>query len=257
MKIDSSYYNSLSLQKLYQSLSSAKRINTASDDASGLSISQKIESELRSLDRGSKNTNDAVDLVKTVESSLESIHDSLQRMKELSVKASNDILTSEDKFIIQDEINQLKQGIKDISKNTEFNTIKLLNGTFSSKNIQTSPNGGFKMNIDSAALENLGIENFDVTENFDIKVIDDAIKKVSTSRSNLGALENKMSSINNYNDVAYLNQLSSKSNIEDADFAKLSIEIQTRKAFDVYKTQLQSYKMDNTKKSFDFLLGKF
>jgi flagellin len=111
-----------------EKLSSGKRINKAADDASGLSISQKMRAQIRGLDQASRNIQDAVSLIQTGESALDEIGDITHRMRELSVQAANDTLTNDDRDKIQNEINTLKDEINSIANNTEFNNIQLLNG---------------------------------------------------------------------------------------------------------------------------------
>lgn len=210
-----------SLTYNYERLSSGQRINRAADDAAGLTIAQKMETQIRGLDRGTDNALDANNLAQTAEGALGSIHDSLQRMRELAVQASNGILADSDKAIIQDEINQLKYSIQDTVKYTEFNTQKLLDGTFSNKNLATSPSGtGSTMTIENTGLETLGIKNFDVTGDFNIEDIDQAIEMVSSSRGKLGATSNALMHTVNYNNISLYNQTKSKSSLEDLDIAK-------------------------------------
>jgi flagellin len=115
--------------KVMEKLSSGLRINRAADDAAGLAISEKMKSQIRGLEQADRNILDGISLVQTAEGGLSSIHDMLQRMRELSVQAANDTLTSGDRQAIQQEIEQIKQGVNNIANNTEFNGIKLLNGT--------------------------------------------------------------------------------------------------------------------------------
>ncbi|MGD8190962.1 flagellin [Brevibacillus ginsengisoli] len=119
-----------------EKLSSGLRINKASDDAAGLAISEKMRAQIRGLSQGQRNIQDGVSLIQTAEGALGNIHDNLQRMRELAVQAANDTLTDTDRQNIQEEIVQLKSGIDKIAHNTEFNGMKLLNGS----NITTTSN---------------------------------------------------------------------------------------------------------------------
>ncbi len=175
----------------YERLSTGLQINRAADNAAGLSITQGMSSEIKGMEQNVENIGSMNDLAKTAEGALNSIQDSLGRIRELSVQASNGILTDGDKSIIQSEISQLMQGIQDTSRNTEFNTMKLLDGSFANKNTAMSPDGsGMQISIESAALDNLGLSGYDVTGAFDLSDIDNAIEKVSDSRANLGSLAN-------------------------------------------------------------------
>lgn len=127
-------YNNLSrsssnMEKSINKLSSGYRINNASDDAAGLSISEKMRVQIRSLNRANTNAQDAVSMLQTAEGGLNETESILQRMRELAIQASNDTLTSSDRLEIQKEIGQLRTSIDDLTRTTEFNTKKLLNGS--------------------------------------------------------------------------------------------------------------------------------
>ena len=127
-------YNNLSktsskMENSIGKLSSGYRINQASDDAAGLSISEKMRAQIKSLNRANFNAQDAVSMLQTAEGGLNETESILQRMRELAIQASNDTLTSSDRLEIQKEIVQLRTSIDDLTKTTEFNTKKLLNGS--------------------------------------------------------------------------------------------------------------------------------
>ncbi|MGD8190273.1 flagellinolysin [Brevibacillus ginsengisoli] len=119
--------NSKESEKTIGALSSGLRINQASDDAAGLSISEKMRAQIRGLSQASRNIQDGISLVQTAEGGLNEIHSLLQRGRELSVQAANDTNTTGDKQNIQEEIDQIKQEVDRISNNTQFNTLNLLN----------------------------------------------------------------------------------------------------------------------------------
>jgi flagellin len=114
-------------------LSSGLRINTAGDDAAGLAISEKMRSQIRGLDQASRNAYDGKSLLNVAEGALSEVHSILQRMKELAVQSANDSNTTFDREEIQKEVEQLKTEVDRISRDTEFNTMKLLNGTMENK----------------------------------------------------------------------------------------------------------------------------
>mgnify|MGYP000867439922 CR=1 FL=1 len=122
--------NNNSLQKSLEKLSSGFRINRAGDDAAGLAISEKMRGQIRGLEQASRNAQDAISLIQTAEGALNETHAILQRIRELAVQASNDTNVEADRNAINDEIQQLISEIDRISTTTEFNTQKLLNGTF-------------------------------------------------------------------------------------------------------------------------------
>ena len=121
------------LSKSTEKLSSGYRINRAADDAAGLSISEKMRSQIRGLNQASTNAQDGISLIQTAEGALNESHSILQRMRELSVQASNGTETDEDREAVQSEIEQLQSELTRISETTEFNTMKLLDGSLGSK----------------------------------------------------------------------------------------------------------------------------
>ena len=124
---------SSSLQKSTEKLSSGYKINRAGDDAAGLSISEKMRSQIRGLNKASSNAQDGISLIQTAEGALNESHSILQRMRELSVQAANGTETDDDREAVQNEIEQLQSELTRISDTTEFNTMKLLDGSLGSK----------------------------------------------------------------------------------------------------------------------------
>ena len=118
-----------SLAKSTEKLSSGYKINRAADDAAGLSISEKMRSQIRGLNKASDNAQDGISLIQTAEGALNESHSILQRMRELSVQASNGTETDDDREAVQKEISQLQEELTRISSTTEFNTMKLLDGS--------------------------------------------------------------------------------------------------------------------------------
>lgn len=121
--------------KSAEKLSSGYRINRASDDAAGLAISEKMRGQIRGLDRGSVNSQDAVSLVQVADGAMQEISDMLNRIRELAVEAANDTNTTEDREEIQLEVDEIKKEIDRIGKTTEFNTLKILQGKYLSDEI--------------------------------------------------------------------------------------------------------------------------
>ncbi len=117
------------LEKVVEKLSSGLRINRAADDAAGLAISEKIRRQVRGLSRAIMNAQDGISMIQTAEGALSESHSILQRMRELAIQASSDTLTSGDRLEIQKEVNQLRDDLNRIARNTEFNTKKLLDGS--------------------------------------------------------------------------------------------------------------------------------
>src|SRR5581483_4709186 len=118
----------MDFSKAVQQLSSGLRINSAADDAAGLAISQKLKTQIQGFDQGGRNAQDAISMIQTGESALNTTESILQRMRQLSVQAANDTYTTQDRQNIQSEVNQLISEIDRIAQQTNFNTKQLLNG---------------------------------------------------------------------------------------------------------------------------------
>ncbi len=130
-----------SLAKSTEKLASGYRINRAADDAAGLAISEKMRSQIRGLDRASTNASDGISMIQTAEGALGESHSILQRMRELCVQAANGTETDSDRGNIQDEIEQLQEELDRIAEDTEFNTMKLLDGSMSASGAGDSTSG--------------------------------------------------------------------------------------------------------------------
>ena len=124
--------------KSTEKLSSGYRINRAADDAAGLSISEKMRGQIRGLNQASTNAQDGISLIQTAEGALNESHSILQRMRELSVQAANGTETDDDREAVQNEIEQLQSELTRISDTTEFNTMKLLDGSRSGSKVSAS-----------------------------------------------------------------------------------------------------------------------
>ena len=151
--------NSSGLGKSIEKLSTGQRVNRAADDAAGLTISEKMRTQVRGLTQASRNAQDGISAVQTAEGALDEVHSMLQRMRELTVQAGNDTNQAEDRKAIQAEIKQLSNEIEDISTKTEFNKQKLLDGSFSNKSLQVGANEGQTMgvSIESMSAKKLGL----------------------------------------------------------------------------------------------------
>ncbi|MBL8422356.1 MAG: flagellin [Candidatus Accumulibacter phosphatis] len=140
-----------SLATSLQRLSSGLRINSAKDDAAGMAISARMTSQINGLNQASRNANDGISLAQTAEGGLQSITESLQRMRELAVQGANATNTATDRAALQQEVDQLVQQINTVAGQTAFNGVKLLDGTFNSQAFQVGANAGEKISINSIA----------------------------------------------------------------------------------------------------------
>ncbi|WPC41019.1 flagellin [Clostridium sp. JS66] len=222
-----SYYNQsiANMQKAMLRISTASKLNSAADNAANLAISESLQSQSRGLDQAVRNTQDSISLLDTAEGSMGNSSDVLQRMRELSVQASNGTLTDEDRSNIQQEMDQLKDQLDSNAKNTQFNGIYTNNGTLSNFTTQTGANNkeNLSMSIGNVSSSALGVNANVSTQSAasdSLKSIDDAINKLSSSRGEIGAVTNNLSySMDNASQTS-LNYQSANSNYKDADIAK-------------------------------------
>ncbi|MGY4686141.1 MULTISPECIES: flagellin N-terminal helical domain-containing protein [Petrotoga] len=214
--------------KSLEKLSSGFRINRAGDDAAGLSISEKMRGQIRGLDMAVKNAQDSISLIQTAEGALTETHAILQRMRELAVQAANDTNVGADRQALQDEVTQLTAEINRIASDTEFNTQKLLDGTFTNSTFHIGANIGQNITLSIGAMSagaleinstNMSIAN-QASANTAISTINAAIVKVSTERSKLGAYQNRLEHTINNLQVSSENLTAAESRIRDVDMAK-------------------------------------
>lgn len=230
----------------YAQISSGNRITSASKDPAGLAISEKLNSQIKGDEQAVENIESSRDLLNTAEGSLDSISNDLQRVRELTVQASNGMLTADDKSFIQDEINGLLDNIKNSAQNTEFNGIKLLDGSFEDKNLGVGANGqGTTMSIENTSLETLGLENFSVEGKFSVDTVNQAISKVNASRSEIGANVNGLESNLNNTTNSAVNQTAARSTLADTDIAKAVMELNKEKVLSQYQNLIQNKQAEN------------
>ncbi|MBN2220900.1 MAG: flagellin, partial [Vallitaleaceae bacterium] len=128
------------LDKTLERLSSGLRINRAADDAAGLAITQKMDTQVRGLKQANRNAMDGISLIQTAEGALSEVHAMLQRVRELAVQVSNGTYDAQDRKAVQDEVTQLQNEIQRISDDIEFNEMKLLNGDIDRRAFSTNAN---------------------------------------------------------------------------------------------------------------------
>lgn len=235
----------------YTHLSSGKRINTAKDDAAGLAIANKMKVQEAGLKAGAENAGMAIGAANVAEGALGGMSDYLQRIRELAVRSMNGLNSNADKQIYQKEIDQLKQGIEGLARDTSFNEQKLLDGSMADMAIATSPNGG-SMHIqrENSTLEALGIADLDVTsKDFSLDAIDRAMDMVTQRRASLGGATNALEYTRNYNNSASINQLSARSRLEDLDFPKAIAKKKQDEVLGQYRVAMLRRQMDQKRKS--------
>jgi flagellin len=212
-----------------QKLSSGFRINRAADDAAGLAISEKLRGQVRGLNAASSNAQNAISLIQTAEGALNETTAILQRMRELSVQASNDTNTADDRTAITKEITALTSELDRIADTTQFNTKTLLDGSQTAGlTFQIGANAGqvLSVTIGDMGSASLGVSSASVNvssatfASAAIANIDAALKTVSAERAGLGAVQNRLEHTVNNLEVASENLAASESRIRDTDMAK-------------------------------------
>ena len=216
--------------KSSEKLSSGYKINRAADDAAGLSISEKMRSQIRGLNKASDNAQDGVSAIQVAEGALNETHSILQRMNELATQAANDTNTTIDRNAIGAEMDALTSEIDRIRSTTQFNTQNLLDGSFSGKNLQIGALSGQNISISISNMESsaIGVSGLKVSSfaeaGSSMTKIQSAIDIVSTQRSALGALQNRLEhTISNLDNVSE-NTSSAESRIRDTDMAKEMVQ---------------------------------
>lgn len=216
--------------KSSEKLSSGYKVNRAADDAAGLTISEKMRSQVRGLNKASDNAQDGISLIQTAEGALNEVHSILQRMNELATQAANDTNTTADRGAIQSEVDQLTSEIDRIQSTTQFNTMNLLDGNYKTKNLQVGSLCGQKItiSIDDMSSSALSIKSLNVgtftKAGSAMSAIQGALSKVSEQRSTLGALQNRLEHTISNLDTAAENTQSAESRIRDTDMADEMVE---------------------------------
>ena len=252
------------LNTTYQRLSSGLRINSAKDDAAGLQISDRLTSQINGLNQGNRNSNDGIALAQTIEGSMDEMTTMLQRIRTLSVQASNGTNSEADRAAIQQEVTQLSEEISRIACQTKFGgqqvlagadtgiidakgTVQLQVGAYSGDTLtltgfslgfsmsQISDAAGTKItagqNVDANGMiaTNGGKARFSVTDqdsaSKSINGVDKLISQIDKQRAHLGAMQNRMeSTIRNQSNIS-MNVSDARSRIRDTDFAEESAKL--------------------------------
>ena len=229
--------NQMTLSTSIQRLSSGLRVNSAKDDAAGLSIATRMDSQARGMNVAIRNANDGISMLQTAESGMQTVSDMLQRMRELTVQATNATNTSADINSLNQEYTQLSQEVGRTISAVQFNGQTLLTTTAAGGlDFQVGANAGQTINVGSAAL-NLdqssvsamlsgganAASSLDINTNLNnsanLAVIDSALQAVNDARANIGAAQSRFQNTINFLQSAAENQTAAKGRIMDADFA--------------------------------------
>ncbi|MBQ1784933.1 MAG: flagellin FliC [Gammaproteobacteria bacterium] len=217
--------SSNALNTSYQRLSSGLRINSAADDSAGMQIASRLTSQINGLNQGARNANDGISLAQTAEGALDETTNMVQRMRVLALQSANGSNTADDRAALQKEVTQLIEEIDRVASSTTFGGTKLLTGTYDA-NFQVGPDANTTINIKVSTNMNttgLGIDGIDISTSTGaqaaIASLDSALATINDVRADLGAKQNRFSStIRNLNSIME-NVSSSRSRIQDADFA--------------------------------------
>ena len=220
------------LAKSTEKLSSGYRINRAADDAAGLAISEKMRAQVRGLNRASDNAQDGISLIQTAEGAMDQQHAILQRARELVVQAGNTGVLDDGKISgsgdddfqkIQDELNELQKEFTRINEQTEFNKKKLLDGTYTAQYLQVGANDdqGISVTINKTDWTAPTVTDGAAGSGSNLLKdnIDEAIKSVTTERSKLGAIQNRLEYTVKVDDNTAENMQAAESRIRDTDMA--------------------------------------
>ncbi len=220
-----------SLDKSYERLSSGFRINSASDDAAGLRISERLNSQINGIGQAVRNANDAISLTQTAEGALAETTNALQRIRQLAIQSQNGINSAADRTALNSEVTALKSEISRIATDTKYNDVALFNGGYSAKFLVGANSGqNISVNLSAGSIATagfsatgLGLAALTVATaggaSAAVATVDTALSAVGAVRADLGSAENRFqSSIRNLSNVNE-NLQSARSRITDTDFA--------------------------------------
>jgi flagellin len=228
--------NSSAQKASLEKVASGTRINRAADDAAGLAISEKMRASIRSIRQDARNANDGISMIQTAEGGMNEVGNILVRFRELSIQAASDTISDTERGFIDKEVQQLRQETDRISMATEFNGKKLLSGEGGIMDIQVGmynkPDQDrfhFDLSKTNTSTEHLGISGITVASKEaaqeNLGKIDDAIKSLSGSRADLGAMQNRLQSTVNNLAIYDENLSAARSRIYDVDMASETAEL--------------------------------
>jgi flagellin len=226
------------LDRSLERLSSGYRINHAGDDAAGLAIAEKLRAKVRGLMQAQRNSSDGVSLIQVAEGGLNEVQNILVRLRELGVQAASDTIGAKERKFLDLEYQSLKDEIDRIANSTEFNGTFLLDGTGGSLDFQVNTGGAnllgvdrisfdafrLDVNTDKLGLEELNVASKDAAQK-SLASLDKAIETVSSTRAELGAIENRLTSTIRNIGVSVENLSAARSRIKDVDIAEESAEM--------------------------------
>jgi flagellin len=219
-----------------EKLSSGNRINRAGDDAAGLAISENLKASIRSLKQATRNANDGISLVQVAEGSMNEISNILIRLRELSIQTASDTIGDTERGFVDKEVQHLKAEVDRIARNTEFNGTKLLDGTSPELEVQVGIKNNAELDrfrfdtkelvttVDALNLGTIDNNTKESSQN-NLAMLDAAITHVNKNRASMGALQNRIFSTVNNNQIYQENLMTANSRIRDTDMAEETAEL--------------------------------
>lgn len=221
--------NAAKMTRGFEGLASGLRINRARDDAAGLAIAERLQAQIRQLDTEVNNLQYGVNAAQTAEGAMGTQADALQRVRELAVQAANGTLSDADRAALNQEAQQLLQQIDQTAQNTEFNGLKLLDG--SQTNVPLGTEGNMQLNLNASTTNALGVNGLDISTQAGaanaLNTLDTALQRVNQNRASLGAQINRFERGIETRQNTMVNQQDSQSRIRDLDVARAFVQ-QTR-----------------------------
>jgi flagellin len=212
----------------FRRLSTGLRISTAADDAAGLAISERLRSQVRSLEQSKRNANDGISLVQTAEGALNEVSSILTRLRELAIQAANGSVSTTDKDTLDEEFQSLIDEVDRIGRSTQFNGVRLLDGSATTVDFQvgfgtTAGIDTLSISLAPALSTTLALNSLDIgsggSTTTALTNIDTAINTVSSLRGSLGAIQNRLGSTINNISIQVENLSAAESRIRDVDVA--------------------------------------
>lgn len=227
--------NQRDLSSTMQQLATGRRINSAADDAAGLAISNKMTSQIRSLDMAVKNANDGISLLQTADAASSELTGMLNRMRELAIQSANDIYTDEQRNSLNNEVGELQAEMNNIIQNTQWNGMRILDGGAGSSGIvklQVGAQGADMVTVDMGSLNSgaiSSVQTIDISTqngaNSALASIGEAIAQIDESRGRWGAMVNRLTYAADNASNVLLNNQAARSRIDDTDYAKATAEL--------------------------------
>jgi len=212
------------LSNVLERLATQRRINRAADDAAGLAIAERFNTQIRQGQVEINNLQSGINAVQTAEGGLSVQQDAVQRIRELSLQAQNGTLSDENRAALNEEAQQLRAQIDSVARDTEFNGLNLLD---SDANIDLGTSGN-EIEVTASNSASLNLDTLDISTvegaAAAVGASDGALDSISRNRATLGAQENRFESAINQREIAVLNEQDAESSIRDLDLARASIE---------------------------------